>query len=208
MPTINSNDGTSIAYDKTGQGPPVVLVAGATMSRSGFTQLAGILSTKFTVYNYDRRGRGDSTDTKPYSLEREIEDIEAIIYTAGGNTNLYGISSGACLAMHAAAVLGDKVNKLVMYEPPYDESEGAAATWIKYRSDLSRAIDSNDMDEAIGLFLKLVGVPEAMISGMKKSPMWPQLTAVAPTLQYDAAAKSGKTVRFPLKLPETSKLKH
>src|SRR6202040_2693859 len=99
MTTVNSKDGTKIAYDKLGQGPAVILVSGATMARSGAVGLAHLLASKVTVYNYDRRGRGDSTDTKPFAVEREIEDIDSIIDEAGGSAYLYGISSGACLAM-------------------------------------------------------------------------------------------------------------
>lgn len=158
------------------------------MARIGATGLAQLLSSNFTVYNYDRRGRGDSTDTKPFALKREIEDIEALIDEAGGSAYVYGISSGACLAMEAAAELGGKVTKLAMYEAPYDESEGAAEKWKDYRSKLDEAIAADRRGDAIVLFMTLVGVPDDMIAGMKNSPMWPGLEAVAPTLPYDAAA--------------------
>ena len=187
MPTVTSKDGTIIAYDKLGQGPAVILVSGATMARSGFVKLAELLATDLTVYNYDRRGRGGSTDTQPFALEREIEDIAALIDEARGPVGIYGISSGACLAMAAAAEL-DKVNKLAMYEAPYDEAEGAAGIWQQYRSDLDKAITEDRRGDAITLFMKLVGVTDEMINGMKSSPMWPGLEAVAPTLRYDAAA--------------------
>jgi pimeloyl-ACP methyl ester carboxylesterase len=188
MTTLTSKDGTKIAYDKLGEGPAVILVSGATMARSGFAKLAKLLASDLTVYNYDRRGRGDSTDTEPFAVQREIEDIEALIDAAGSSAYLYGISSGACLAMKAAAKLGDKVKKLAMYEPPLDESEDAAKGWKEYRSNLDKAIADNRRGDAVVLFMNLVGVPENMIEGMKNSPMWPGLEAIAPTLAYDAAA--------------------
>jgi pimeloyl-ACP methyl ester carboxylesterase len=188
MQTITSKDGTKIAYDKLGQGPAVILVSGTIMARSGFAELAQRLASDFTVYNYDRRGRGDSTDTQPFAVDREIEDIETLIDEAGGSAFVYGISSGASLAMEAAAVLGDKVKRLAMYEASYDESEGAAEGWRTYRSNLDEALAANRHSDAIVLFMKMVGVPDDMITSVKNSSMWPGLEAIAPTLRYDAAA--------------------
>ncbi|HEX4775071.1 MAG TPA: alpha/beta hydrolase [Candidatus Saccharimonadales bacterium] len=189
MQTVTSKDGTTIAYDKVGNGPAVMLVAGATGTRSfGSADLASLLAPSFTVYNYDRRGRGDSTDTQPFAVKREIEDIEALIDEAGGSAYVYGISSGACLAMEAAASLGGKVKKLAMYEAPYDDAEAAAKAWKDYWTNLDEALAADRRGDAIVLFMKLVGVPDDMINGMKTSPMWPALEAVAPTLAYDAAA--------------------
>src|SRR5512145_1331912 len=105
MKTVTSRDGTRIAYDQFGQGPVVILVDGALQYRAfdqGMVQLAELLSPYFTVIHYDRRGRGESTDTQPYAVEREIEDIEALVDASGGTAALYGISSGAALAMEAA----------------------------------------------------------------------------------------------------------
>src|SRR5258707_2088251 len=118
--TVTSQDGTTIAYDNLGHEPAVILVAGAFCSRSFWSgpQLAKLLASRFTVYNYDRRGRGESGDTKPYAVAREIEDIDALIAAAGGPAFVYGHSSGAALAMEAAVELGDKVKKLAMYEAP------------------------------------------------------------------------------------------
>src|SRR5688572_11857351 len=119
--TVTSNDGTKIAYDKSGDGPAVILVGGALASRKDHAELAQLLSSDFTVYNYDRRGRADSGDIKPYAVQREIEDIEALISEAGGSAYVHGISSGAALSLRAAAALGDKVEKLSVYEAPYAE---------------------------------------------------------------------------------------
>src|SRR5438046_1609404 len=121
--TVISKDGTKIVYDKIGHGPAVILVAGALCARSFWSgpELAKLLAPHFTVYNYDRRGRGDSGDTRPYAVAHEIEDIEALINEAGGSAYLYGHSSGAALAMEAALRLGNKVKKLAMYEVPYND---------------------------------------------------------------------------------------
>src|SRR5208283_1088597 len=127
MDTVTSTDGTRIAFDKVGKGPAVVLVAGALCARLSWsgTGLSMLLAPHFTVYNYDRRGRGNSGDTKPYSMEREIDDIEALVDDAGGTAALYGHSSGACLALEAAARLGGKITKLAMYDAPYNDDADA-----------------------------------------------------------------------------------
>jgi pimeloyl-ACP methyl ester carboxylesterase len=121
MNRVESKDGTPIAFDKHGQGPALIFVDGAMSTRSGKVDLAKLLAPHFTVYGYDRRGRGDSGDTQPYAVEREIEDIDAMIDEAGGSAYLYGHSSGGCLALDATVALGDKVKKLAMYEAPYND---------------------------------------------------------------------------------------
>src|SRR5207237_8644101 len=132
--TVTSKDGTNIAYDKHGEGPAVILVAGALCARLSWSgpQLSKLLAPHFTVYNYDRRGRGDSGDTKPYAVEREIEDIEALIDEAGGYAFLYGHSSGGCLALEAAVKLSDKVKTLAMYEVPHKDAATAQQAWGTY----------------------------------------------------------------------------
>lgn len=187
MQTVTSKDGTTIAYEKIGSGSVVILTTGATGTRMYDTELAKLLSSNFTVYYYDRRGRGDSTDTQPYSVDREIEDIEALIDEAGGASYLYGISSGACLTLEAASKLGKKVTKLAMYEAPYDESEDGKRSWHEYTAKLKALINVGDRSGAVELFMKFVGVPDDMLAGMKHSPMWPGMEQVAPTLIYDAA---------------------
>jgi pimeloyl-ACP methyl ester carboxylesterase len=115
MRTVTSKDGTIIAFDQSGKGPAIILVSGAIQHRAidpGTAQLAALLAQHFTVFHYDRRGRGDSGDIKPYALEREVEDIEALIDEAGGAAHLYGHSSGAALALEAAIRLGNKIKKL------------------------------------------------------------------------------------------------
>src|SRR5512145_126649 len=125
MKTVPSKDGTQIAYDQIGSGPVVILVDSALADRTLCVKLAGLLAQEFTVINYDRRGRGDSTDTQPYAVEREVEDIEALIDATGGSAFIFGSSSGAVLALEAAVKLGNKVKKPAMYEAPYN-SDGDA----------------------------------------------------------------------------------
>ena len=129
MDNVRSRDGTTIAFDKEGEGRALIFVDGALSTRSGKADLASLLSPHFTVYRYDRRGRGDSGDTKPYAVEREIEDIDATIEKAGGSASLYGHSSGGCLALDAAVKLGGKIKKLAMYEAPYNDDPAVQKAW-------------------------------------------------------------------------------
>ncbi|WP_280151157.1 alpha/beta hydrolase [Piscinibacter sp. XHJ-5] len=184
---VTSRDGTRIAYDKQGNGPAVIVVNGALSSRSDSAQLARLLAPHFTVYSYDRRGRGDSTDTAPYSARREIEDMEALIDKAGGSACVYGKSSGASLALEAASALGDKVRKLAIYEAPYSEAEGAAAQWRDFRAKLDGLLAANRRADAITLFMTFVGAPDEVVAKMKASPAWAGMEAMAPTLAYDNA---------------------
>jgi pimeloyl-ACP methyl ester carboxylesterase len=187
MNKVTSRDGTQIAYDKRGQGPALILVDGALCYRSfgPMASLAELLAPHFTVYNYDRRGRGESTDTQPYSLEREIEDIEALIRETGGPAFVYGISSGGALALEAAARLGKQIRKLAIYEPPYNSD---TETWREYRKELAALLAEGRRGDAAALFMKLVGAPDEQVQGMRQAPVWPMFEAVAPTLAYDAAA--------------------
>ena len=190
MKKVTSNDGTEIVYDKRGEGPAVILVDGALCHRSfgPMPQLSELLSPNFTVYNYDRRGRGESGDTQPYALEREIEDLEALIDEAGGEAFVFGTSSGAALALEAAIQLGSKIKKLAMYEPPYNASEEARMAWTKYRQDLATLLEAGRRGDAAALFMQSVGTPAEQVEGMRHAPIWPMFEAVAPTLAYDAAA--------------------
>jgi pimeloyl-ACP methyl ester carboxylesterase len=190
MEKVISKDGTQIAYDRQGKGPALILVDGAMGYRKlGFGgALVQELAPHFTVYDYDRRGRGDSGNTLPFSVEREVEDIAALIQAAGGSALVYGISSGACLALEAASRLGDRVKKLALYEPPYRSDAGAREEWQQYWNDLKRFLAEGKNGDAVILFMKLVEVPPEAIAGMQQSPMWPLFESVAPTLEYDAAA--------------------
>jgi len=192
MQTVTSKDGTTIAYDQTGYGPVVIPVGGALQFRAldfGLKQMAALFAPHFTVLNYDRRGRGDSSDTQPFSIQREIEDLEALIDCAGGSAYIYGISSGAALAMEAAVTLGSKkVKKLAMYEAPYNDDADARQAWAKYRKELDALVAQGRGGDAILLFMKLVGMPDEHAAGMRQNPMFPLFEAVGHTLAYDAAA--------------------
>lgn len=190
MKKVQSADGTKIAFDQLGKGPALILVGGALEQRamdSETAQLAPLLAQHFTVLHYDRRGRGESTDTQPYAVEREIEDIEALITEVGGSAFVFGISSGAALAMEAAIKLGDRVKKLAMYEAPYNSDEAAMLAWKAYRKQLAEVLAQGRRGDALALFMLLVGMPPDHLDGVRQHPMWPMWEAVAHTLAYDAA---------------------
>ena len=192
MRTVTSKDGTTIAFDQLGQGPALILVGGTFEQRamdSETSQLAALplLSQHFTVFHYDRRGRGDSTDTEPYAVEREIEDIEALIDEAGGSAFVFGISSGAALALEAAIRLGDKIKKLAMYEPPYFSDKTTQQVWMDYRKQLRQVLAEGRRGDAVALWMMTTGMPAEQVPEIRQHPMWPMWEAVAPTLVYDAA---------------------
>ncbi|MEU8223612.1 alpha/beta hydrolase [Kribbella sp. NPDC048915] len=184
MDTVVSKDGTTIAYDRRGAGPTLVLVDGAMCSRTmgPMPELAGVLADRFTVYNYDRRGRGDSGDTGEYAVERELEDLAAVIEAAGGSAYVYGSSSGAALALRAAAA-GLPIEKLVAFEPPYvvdDSREQIPRTWV---ADLEARKPS---DAIKYFFTRGIGMPAVVVAMMRLMPAWKRMKAVAHTLPYDA----------------------
>ena len=185
--TVTSRDGTRIAFDRWGRGLPVIVVGGALADRSGGAELAQLLANKFVVISYDRRGRGDSSDTRPYSVKREIEDIEALIDSAGGSAYVYGKSSGASLALQATVALDGKVRKLALYEAPFSDAAGAAREWREFRAKLAALLAADRRAEAITQFLKFTGAPDEAIDKVKASPAWPGMLAMAPTLAYDNA---------------------
>jgi pimeloyl-ACP methyl ester carboxylesterase len=186
MIRVTSKDGASIAYDRRGSGPAVILVGGAFVDRSENAPLATELAEHFTVYNYDRRGRGESGDTLPYAVEREIEDIEALIAEAGGSARLCGISSGGALALEAAAA-GIAVDKLAVYEVPYNMADDGPQRQREYVEQLEAFLAEGRRGDAAELFMRTAGASEEMIAGAKDSPVWPGLEALAHTLAYDAA---------------------
>lgn len=188
MGKVISKDGTEIAFEKQGSGRPVILVDGALCYR-GFGPMPGLaklLELNFTVYTYDRRGRGESGNTQPYALEREVEDLDALIREAGGEASLLGLSSGACLALETAIRLGGKVNKLAMYEAPYNADPGSVQAWREYRKKLDNFVAEDRRGDAATLFMQFVGTPAGQIDGMRQAPVWSTFEAVAPTLPYDA----------------------
>jgi pimeloyl-ACP methyl ester carboxylesterase len=202
MNTLSSHDGTTIAYDEQGEGPAVILIDGAlTVHSSGSgSELAKLLAPHFSVYGFDRRGRGESGDTLPYAVDREIDDIEALIDRAGGSPFLYGHSSGGPLAMRAAIRLGSKVSKVAMYEPPYNNDPGAQESWSQYLRDLKQALAEGRRGDAVALFMGFIGTPAEQVDGMRRAPFWPSMEAVAPTLAYDHAAILGEPWSVPTAL--------
>jgi pimeloyl-ACP methyl ester carboxylesterase len=188
---VTSADGTTIAFDRSGTGPVLILVGGTFEQRamdSETSQLAALplLARHFTVVHYDRRGRGQSTDTLSYAVEREVEDIEALVDDSGGSAFLSGISSGAALAFEAALGLGEKVTGLAMYEPPYNDDDAARQAWRAFREQLSETLADDRPGDAVGLFMKLLGAPAEDLERMRQFPIWPMWEAIAPTIAYDA----------------------
>ena len=186
METIRSKDGTTIAFDRLGDGPAVIVVGGATCDRAMTRPLAEQLASHFTVINYDRRGRGDSGDAAPYAVEREIEDLAALIAEAGGTASVYGHSSGAGLVLHAAAH-GLPIAKLVLHEPPYaPDSEEERRISREYAEKLKTILAEGRRGDAVELFMTTVGTPQEMVNQMRNEPWWAGMEAIAPTLAYDS----------------------
>ena len=195
---VTSADGTRIAYQKAGSGPPLLVVDGALCYRS-FGPAAGLVNAlrdKFTVYTYDRRGRGESGDAKPYSVDREIEDIAALIGAAGGSVNVFAMSSGAALALEAASRL-DGIAKLAIYEAPFivDDSHEPR---VGFQETLDDLIAKDDRSGALKYFMKTVGAPSIMVTIMSLTPPWKKLKSVAHTLPYDARVLGDRGLGKPL----------
>ncbi|WP_405844363.1 alpha/beta fold hydrolase [Streptomyces sp. NBC_01518] len=182
-----SRDGTAIAYERIGAGPPVVLVGGAMTTGDGLLPLAAQLAHRFGAVPYDRRGRGASGDTAPFAVAREVEDLAALIDAVGGSAALYGHSSGAALALHAAAS-GLPVTQVALYEPPFALDTTGAKERAEYTGRLTELLAEGRHGDAVALFMALTGAPPEMIDGARHSPMWPGMEAIAPTLAYDDAA--------------------
>lgn len=191
MPHVTSADGTMIGYDMlSDEQPLLVLVSGGLDDGTESLPLGQQLADRFTVVTYRRRGRGDSGDTQPYAVQREVEDLAAVIDTAtgtqGGRTHLFGASSGGALALEAAAA-GLSVDRIAVHEVPYQVGEEMVAVWRDYRAALDTALDAGDRDEALRLFMRLAGSSDEQIAGAEASAYWPPLRKLAPTLRYDAA---------------------
>jgi pimeloyl-ACP methyl ester carboxylesterase len=184
--TVTSRDGTVIAYQKTGVGPPVILVDAAGHYRrfSSFRGLIGLLAPEFTVYHYDRRGRGDSGDTPAYTPQREVEDLAALIEEAGGSAFVHGYSSGGLLAIQAAAH-GLPIRRMALLEPPIAAEEDAEEQRA-FTAGLSRLLAAGRREEAVEYYLAGIGVPGEIMSDMRGGDAWQAMEAVAPTLLYDS----------------------
>ena len=184
METVTSKDGTTIAFDRLGSGPPVVLVCGGSVDRMADAAIAQELASDFTVFNFDRRGRGDSGDTLPYAIDREVEDIEAVIGAAGGSAFLWGSSSGAVLALIAAESV--PVTKLALWEPPF-VPEGVPRPPEDQVSQYEPMIAEGRRGDAVEYFMtKVIGMPSEVVAGARTQPWWGATEALAHTLAYDA----------------------
>ena len=198
MQKASSRDGTAIAFDRVGNGPPVILVVGAFNDRMKGAPLAAFLSPGFTVFTYDRRGRGDSGDSANYAVEREIEDLDAVIHAAGGSAFVMGYSSGAVLALQAAA-RGVAITKLALYDaPPVQLAEHA--------NSLAELVLAGHRGAAVEYFqTRVVGIPAHVVEQLRNAPFRPALEAMAHTLVYDATimsearltAEQGANIRQP-----------
>ena len=187
MQEVMSKDGTKIAFERSGGGPAVILVSGASQDRSGNATLAELLEPNFTVFNYDRRGRGDSGDAQPYAVEREVEDIGAIIEEAGGVASVFGSSSGGNLALLAAAY-GLPILKLALWEPNFIVDGARPPLPGDYVEQINEMVASDRRGDAVELFMtKAAGMPAEFVAPMRRSPFWPGMEAVAHTLAYDGA---------------------
>jgi pimeloyl-ACP methyl ester carboxylesterase len=199
MKSARSKDGTQIAFDQYGSGPSLILVDGALCHR-GFGPMPSIgklLAPHFTVFHFDRRGRGQSGDTSPYSVDREIEDIEAMVAEAGGSAFLFGTSSGAALALEAASRLPG-VRKVALYEAPFFFDDVHPPRPDNYVAKLTELVAANRRSDALKLFMKTVGTPGFAIAILQLMPMWSKLKAVAHTLPYDMTIVSDKRAGEPL----------
>lgn len=185
---VTSSDGTTIAFDRLGDGQPVIVVGGMLCDRALTRPTAEELAKHFTVINFDRRGRGDSGETAPYAIEREIEDIGALIAEAGGTASVYAHSSGAGLAFHAAAA-NVPIAKLVLHEPPYnpDGDEDRQRTTRKEAEHIKTLLAEDRRGDAIEYFWRSIGMPQEMVDEMRRTPRWAELEAMAHTMAYDSA---------------------
>ncbi|MFB7915471.1 alpha/beta fold hydrolase [Streptomyces sp. NPDC056061] len=188
MNTVQSADGTAIAYDRSGEGEPLILIGGSFSERAHPTmsQLAQELSAHFTVYNYDRRGRGDSGDAAEYAVEREIEDLAALVAEAGGSARVFGLSAGGALALRAVASGVEGITKVALYDPPFVVGEDGPRPPAGFTQQLKELTDADRRGDAVELFMtKGMGAPAEGVAQMRFAPFWQGLEALAHTLPYD-----------------------
>lgn len=190
MDLLTAPDGTTIAHQATGTGPPLVLVVGAFCDSTSTADLTALLADSFTVHEYDRRGRGASGNTAPYDVRREVEDLTAVISEVGEAPYVYGHSSGGALALETAAA-GVPMRGLVVYEPPYtaeDDGSGGSADLLQQLRD---RLDAGDPDGAAAVFLTTAGTPPEVVESMRSSPYWPRMRGLAPGLVHDVLLCNG-----------------
>ncbi len=198
MNTVTSADGTLIAYDRTGSGPSLVFVNGALSTRADVKSVAEVLAPRFTVFAYDRRGRGDSGDTQPYAVEREIQDLEAIVQEAGGQALVFGHSSGAALALEAV-VRGLAATRLALYEPPYIVDGSRPPVPVDYVPTLRRLIDEGRAGDAVAYFWQVgILMPPEAIAQMRSAPWFAGIEALGHTLLYDGEVMGDHMRGMPL----------
>jgi pimeloyl-ACP methyl ester carboxylesterase len=193
---VISKDGTTIAFDQTGKGPALILVGGAFQFRAidpKTARLAALLSPHFSVFHYDRRGRGDSGDTPPYTVDREIEDIEALINEAGSLAFVFGMSSGGALALLSAA-RGLAIQKLAVYEVPFNLDPAARSASENYSRQLKAFLAEGRRGDAVAFTMVSWGTPSEAVAGLKQTLAWQMFESVAPTLAYDDAIMGGGSV--------------
>ena len=179
MQLVRSADGTGIAFDRSGDGPPLVLVGGAFQDRSSMRTVAMGLCDRFSVYEYDGRGRGDSGNTRPYAIEKEVEDLAAVIEAAGEPAFVFGQSSGGALGLEAAA-RAVPIRALAVNEPPYTDGPSS-----DFAERLDKLVEGGRPADQTAAFLELVGTPPTAIAEMKAGPQWPRMQAFAPTLSHE-----------------------
>ncbi|MGN6524181.1 MAG: alpha/beta fold hydrolase [Actinomycetes bacterium] len=194
MQLVRSSDGTEIAYENSGDGPALIIVTGAFCDHTSPATLATALAKRWTVVAYDRRGRGASGDTAPYAVEREIEDLEAVISATGEQPFVYGHSSGARLALDAAAA-GLPMTRLAVYEPPLRLGPPTASA-ATLQSRVEQLLEAGDRAAAAVMHLRESGTPEHVIEFMQQAPWWPRMEALAPTLPYDEAITGDLTIPY------------
>jgi pimeloyl-ACP methyl ester carboxylesterase len=183
---VTSSDGTTIAFDRLGEGPPVILVCGGSTDRMVNAPLAALLARRFTVFNYDRRGRGDSGDTPPYAVQREVEDLDAVVTAAGDSACVWGSSSGAALALEAAAS-GLAISRLALWEPPYRLQDGGLRPPADTAKVYTELVSQGRRGDAVEFFMaKVVRLPDEFVAQARKAPFWKAQEALAHTLAYDA----------------------
>jgi pimeloyl-ACP methyl ester carboxylesterase len=194
--TVRSADGTAIAYDVGGEGPPLILVGGAFSFRryKSWVQLFELLAPTFRVITYDRRGRGDSGDASEYAVEREIEDLDALVQLAGGSAHVFGMSSGAVLALRAAAA-GVGFERVVVYQPPFSVDASGHVPPADFGRRLGQLATAGDRGTTASYFMRQgMGAPRVLVGVLRLArPIWKNLESVAHTLPYDYAVM-GETV--------------
>jgi pimeloyl-ACP methyl ester carboxylesterase len=192
--SVSSRDGTSIGFERAGDGPPLIFVVGAFNDRTTARPLARSLESTFTVLAYDRRGRGASGDIAPYAIDREIEDLQALIGAAGGSAAVFGYSSGALLALKGAA-RGLPITRLVLYDPPYAVITGRPGQIEDHTARLAELIAAGRRGDAVEYFQReIVGIPPDAVAQMRDAPFRPALEAIAPTLVYDATIVTDRSL--------------